>query len=330
MAVQIYSPFKTFNFSNSKCFLTGENLASGEEKVHVFPTWLMSRYNLEDKPFRLLDESYTTYKELKVPCSVNTFQHYLEPLESEIEAAFEKGYEGVKELDGLRIFQWAGKWLYGILFNEIQSAIKQQHAQGEELHISQSILEKFGNLHLMLQTLNLPIHFDEFTPYSLFLFKVNNGEDEFSYRDEINTLTLSLRVKDLGLIIVLQDNGANQRYHKELLEKIGSGPLHPIQFEEICAKIYYSAYLFNRLPQYHVMPMGDQLYIDAMPLRGVSSKPLFDDWQEKTYGQVLESFWKKWGFLLLEIIKDPENPMSFLIDPKDGHVIAAEEIDLPL
>jgi hypothetical protein len=78
------------------------------------------------------------------------------------------------------------------------------------------------------------------------------------------------------------------------------------------------------------MPMGDQLFIDAMPLRGVSSKPLFDDWQEKTYGQVLESFWKKWGFLLLEIIKDPENPMSFLIDPKDGHVIRPEEIDLPL
>ena len=330
MAVQIYSPFKSFNFSNNKCFLTGQPLNTSEEKIHVFPTWLMSRYKLEDKPFRLLDESYTTYKELTMPCAASVYQSYLEPLEKEVELAFDEGYDGVKELDGLKIFQWAGKWLYGILFNEIQSAIKQQHAQGEELQISQSILEKFSNLHLMLQTLNLPIHFDEFIPYSLFLFKVNNGEDEFNYRDEINTLTFSLRVKDLGLIIVLQDNGVNKHYHKELLEKIGNEPLHPIQFEEVCARVYYSAYLFNRLPQYDLMPVGDQLFIDAQPLRGMSSKPLFDEWQEKTYAQVLENFWKKWGFLLFEIIKDPENPMSFLIDSKDGHVIKATEIDLPL
>jgi hypothetical protein len=45
----------------------------------------------------------------------------------------------------------------------------------------------------------------------------------------------------------------------------------------------------------------------SRPLRGTSSKPLFDDWMNKTYGQVLENFWKNWGFLLLEIIKTPKN-----------------------
>jgi hypothetical protein len=33
---------------------------------------------------------------------------------------------------------------------------------------------------------------------------------------------------------------------------------------------------------------------------------------------VLENFWKNWGFLLLEIIKNPEKPMSFLFDA-DGN-----------
>jgi hypothetical protein len=56
---------------------------------------------------------------------------------------------------------------------------------------------------------------------------------------------------------------------------------------------------------------------------------LFDFWQNKTYGQVLENFWKKWGFLLLEIIKDPENPMSFLVDD-NGHFINAAKIELSL
>jgi hypothetical protein len=69
MAAQIYHPFSTFNFSNSKCFLTGQELSSTEEKIQVFPQWLMSRYSLEDQPFKLLDESISTYKDLKTPCA---------------------------------------------------------------------------------------------------------------------------------------------------------------------------------------------------------------------------------------------------------------------
>jgi hypothetical protein len=60
----------------------------------------------------------------------------------------------------------------------------------------------------------------------------------------------------------------------------------------------------------------------------MSSKPLFDIWNNKTFGQVLESFWKNWGFLLLEIIKNPENPMSFLFDA-NGNFVNENTIGLP-
>lgn len=329
MPAKIYSPFEHFNFSNRTCFLSGEALSSEEEKIQVFPAWLMSSFNLADQPFKLLDESYATYKDLKLPCAATINEQYLEPLEAEIAAAFDGGFDAVNSLDQLKLFQWAGKLLYGILFNEMQAGLKQQHAQGQEFNISQSLLHKFGNLHLMLQSINQPIVFEDFQPFSLFLFKVNNEADLFGYRDEINTLTFSLRVKDFGLIICLQDNGANRIYHKEILEKIEGQTLHPIQFEEFNARIFYSAYLFNRLPEYNILPAGDETFIEAMPLRGISSKPLFDFWQNKTYGQVLENFWKKWGFLLLEIIKDPENPMSFLTGADDNFINAAT-IELPL
>ena len=328
MPAQIYSPFTEFNFSNRNCFLTGETLSTEEEKIQVFPQWLTSRYQLQDQPFKLLDESMATYKDLNIPCAAHINEACIEPLENEIAAAFKIGYEAVKKLDGLKLFQWAGKLLYGIIFNEVQSGIKLQHSKGEEFNISQSIIHKFNNLHLMLQSLNLPVIFEEFKPYSLFLFKVDNNIEEFGYRDEINTLTFSLRIKDFGLIICLQDNGANRFYHKQALEKISDAVLHPIQFEEFCGRVFYSAYLFNRLPEYNVLPVGDDIFLEAMPLRGMSSKPLFDDWMNKTYGQVLESFWKNWGFLLLEIIKDPEKPMSFLFNP-DGSLINEASIELP-
>ena len=327
MPEQIYLPFDAFNFSNRNCFLTGQPLTSNEEKIQVFPQWLMSRYKLEDQPFKLLDESMATYKDLKVPCTADVNETFLEPLEAEIAAAFDIGYEAVKKLDELKLFQWAGKLLYGIIFNEVQSGIKLQHSKGEEFNISQSIIHKFSNLHLMLQSLNLPIIFDGFKPYSIFLFKVDNNPAEFGYRDEINTLTFSLRIKDFGLIICLQDNGANNIYHKETVHKIGNEVLHPIQFEEFCGRVFYSAYLFNRLPEYHTFPVGNDIYIEAEQLRGMSSKPLFDDWINKVYGQVLESFWKNWGFLLFEIIKNVEKPMSFLFNA-DGSLINGSTLEL--
>jgi hypothetical protein len=329
MSAKLYQPFEKFNFSNNNCFLTGKQLQSPEEKVQVFPAWLMSRYNLHDQPFKLLDESMATYKDLKIPCATHVNEQYLEPLEAEVAQAFDGGFEGVKAIDELKLFQWSGKLLYGIIFNEIQAAIRQSHAQGEEFNISQSIIHKFSNLHLMLQGLNLPLVLDGFKPFSIFLFKVNNPENEFAYRDEINTLTFSIRLKDFGLIISLQDNGANRRYHSHILSKIEGQTLHPIQFEEFCGRIFYSAYLFNRLPEYNILPVGDEIYIEAMSLKGMSVKPLFDDWLGKTYGQVLENFWKRWGFLLLEIIKNPEHPMSFLVD-KDDNFIPAESIELGL
>jgi len=329
MAEEIYHPFTSFNFSNRNCFLTGLPLSSTEEKIQVFPQWLMSLYGLEEQPFKLLDESIATYKDLKVPCAAAVNEEYLEPLEQAVADAFSKGYEGVKALDELKLFQWVSKLLYGIIFNEIQVAIRQSHAQGEEFNISQSIIHKFSNLQMMLQSINLPLVFEEFKPFSLFLFKVNNPENEFAYRDEINTLTFSIRLKDFGLIISLQDNGANRNYHRQILEKIAGQTLHPIQFEEFCGRIFYSAYLFNRLPEYNILPVGDDIYIEAMSLKGMSQKPLFDDWLGKTYGQVLENFWKRWGFLLFEIIKNPEHPMTFLLDD-DDHFIPASQITLGL
>jgi hypothetical protein len=122
MPTEIYNPFTTFNFSNRNCFLTGQTLNTEEEKIQVFPQWLMSRYKLEDQPFKLLDESMATYKDLKIPCAAHINEAFLEPLENEVDSAFDIGYEAVKNLDEMKLFQWAGKLLYGIIFNEVLKA----------------------------------------------------------------------------------------------------------------------------------------------------------------------------------------------------------------
>jgi hypothetical protein len=283
----------------------------------VFPSWLMEQFQLTNKPFKLLDESMATYGDLKVPCCAAVKQ-VLESLENEIQDAYNSGYEAVNSLPSIKLFQWIGRLVYGIIYNELRIGMRQQQANGEPFLLSEGLIHKFGNLQTMLQSLIRPVEFEERTPWTIKLFKVDNMAEIFNYRDEINTLTFSLAMNDFGMIACLQDNGANAIYHEEVLEKINEQQLKAIQFEEVIARFYYSNYLFNRLPEYTVMPTADMVYVEAMPLRGLSSKPLFDHWTAKPYAQVLENFWKPWGITLFEIIKDPENPISFLFDA-DGN-----------
>ena len=88
MAVQLYKPFERLNFSKQSCFLSGEKLQSTEEEIQVFPLWLMQEYELHDKPFKLLDESMSTYSHMKLPCSSKVYDDAIEPLEKEIRTAF--------------------------------------------------------------------------------------------------------------------------------------------------------------------------------------------------------------------------------------------------
>ncbi|MNX75351.1 hypothetical protein D3C86_1068190 [compost metagenome] len=175
-------------------------------------------------------------------------------------------------------------------------------------------MHKFGNLNTMIQSIYRDVVFEDFTPWSIVVVPLEDKDTPFSFRDEINTLTFSLKLKDFGIIACLQDNGTNKKYHQELLDQIGDSALSAPQFEELCARFFYSAYLFNRLPEYAIMPVEGSIYIDAMPLKGTFNKPLFDHWQHKTYAQVLQDFWKPWGHTLFEIIKDPTKPISYF-DP---------------
>lgn len=324
MSNPIFRPFDKYIFSENVCFLTGEPASTQQS---VFPEWILSQYQLEDKPFKMLDERIVTYRDIKIPVSANAVSA-IKTLDDEIKDIFNSGYEAVKQADSLKLFQWIAKQVYGIIHWEVRAGIRQQRAVGEDFNFSQSIAHKFGNLHLMLQSLVRNIEFEGTLPWSIKVFPLNNAPNTFSYRDEINTLVFSLRMNDFGIIACLQDNGESLNYHKDILDKIEEEPLHPVQFEEICARFFYSAYLFNRLPEYTVLPTDEAIYIDAMPLR-ISSRPVYDTWQVKTYGQVLENFWKPWGYSLFEIIKNPEQPMSFLLD-ENGNVVPSQSLSLPL
>jgi hypothetical protein len=311
----IYQPFKNFDFKYRNCFLSGDTFKSPVEETNILPAWLLSVANFSgDEQIKLLDESVRSYNTLKVPCNTEVLTHFVQPLEDQVAAAFDKGYEGVAALGEADLFKWIGKFIYSLIYIEMNAAVRLQQLSADGVNMSQGLMHKFGNLHTMIQGIYLDVVFEDFTPWSIVVVPLEDKETSFSFRDEINTLTFSLKLKDFGIIACLQDNGTNKKYHEDLLKQITGKPLSAPQFEELCARFFYSAYLFNRLPEYTVMPVEGSIYIDAMPLRGTMNKSLFDHWQHKTYAQVLQDFWKPWGHTLFEIIKDPLHPMSYF-DP---------------
>lgn len=313
MNTALYHPFKNFDFKSDKCFLSGQ---TDLITVRVLPNWLIQMANLTgEEQIKLLDESIRSYNSLTVPANAQIAQLHIEPLEAKISSAFAQGYAGVSALPEQDLFNWIGKLMYSFLYIEMQGAIRLQQLSGDGMNMSQGLMHKFGNLHTMLQHIYREVVLENFTPWSIVVVPLANADTAFSFRDEINTLTFSLKFKDFGIIACLQDNGTNQSYHNELLTTIAGLALAEQQFEELAARFFYSAYLFNRLPEYTIMPVEEVIYIDAMPLRGTQNKALFDVWANKTYGQVLENFWKPWGHTLFEIIKDPMAPMSYFEKP---------------
>ncbi|MFD2584891.1 hypothetical protein ACFSR6_20510 [Pedobacter vanadiisoli] len=315
MNTGLYNPFKNFDFLYKTCFLSGKTFNSPVIQVPLLPKWLLEQAGLSgEEQIQFLDESIRSYNTLVIPVNSEVNEQFLNPLEDKIEAAFAKGYEAVSALPELDLFNWIGKFLYGFVYIEMHSALRKEMT-ADGLNMSQSLMMKFANLNFMMQNLYTSLEFEDFLPWSITVVKLENHETPFSFRDEINTLTFSLKMKDFGIIACLQDNGTNKRYHQDIVNEIKGKALTAEQFEELSARFYYSAYLFNRLPEYTFMPVEGTIYIEAMALRGNMTKPLFDVWQHKIYAQVLENFWKPWGYVVFEIIKNPDEPMSFFEKP---------------
>lgn len=207
MDLQLYDPFNSMTFSKHACFLCG-TIVTDEEQVPVFPAWLQKRYGLADKNLQLLDQSTITYRQMQIPCCP-VCEEITQNLETEIEAAANKGLTGWQELDQKRLFLWLAKIFYGILVTELESEkaplIKPEHSVGE----NPKMLQKFQSLFMLLQALRVPVEFDDFTPASIFMvpLKAEENQPNFSYRDDITTMMFSIQLDNVLLISNLLDNG---------------------------------------------------------------------------------------------------------------------------
>lgn len=314
---ELYDPFKTIDLAGNKCFLTGNTVSKETDTIYVFPEWLMNSENLHEKPFKMLDENYKTYADLKLPVSADV-RINIELLNNKVEDYFNNNSNDT--ITNIEWFQWCGVIVYGLIYNEIRNGLKSEEFKEEGFRISPLLIKKFKNLHFQLQSLIHHVEWDEPLPFSLLNISLDDTKElsqQLEHKNEINTLTFSFKYKSKGLIICLQDVGMNQVYHQSLISKIEGKVLHPIQFAELAAKYYYSNYLLSVINDFDYTFHKNSLYITNVE---VTSSTIFDKWDEKTFAQVLEAFWKDWKFSKIEIFKNAEKCMSFLLNENEEFI----------
>lgn len=313
----LYDPFKTIDIAGNKCFLTGEALKGDIDNISVFPEWLMNTENLYDKPFKMLDENYKTYADLKLPVSA-AVRTKIELLNNKVQGFFNNHSDEV--ISNVEWFQWCGVIVYGLIYNEIRNGLKSEEFKEEGFKISPLLIKKFKNLHFQLQSLIQNVEWDDPLPFSLLNISLDaaiESSQQLEHKNEINTLTFSFKYKSKALIICLQDVGMNNVYHQSLIFKLSGKILHPIQFAELAAKYYYSNYLLSVINDFDYTFHKNILYITNVE---VTTSTIFDKWDDKTFAQVLEAFWKDWKFSKIEIFKNAEKCISFLLNENEEFI----------
>lgn len=329
MSLQLYHPFENIHLDPGTCFLSGSDMVSPDEHITVFPAWILSRFSLADKEFKMMDHvTSVLYRELKLPCASHVIKAF-EGLDQEIQEAFRKGYDGVRAIKQERLFLWMGRIVYGILYHDLLLEKKRLQKQNKEFRLSPRLKERFGLFHLMLQSLIFPVTFTGPMPWSISIVKLKYSRDIFNYRDDPVHLNFSLGMQGFGIIACLQDNGAVKGEQADILGKIKDTELHPIQFEELCARFFYSNYLLQYKPKYKVEDHQGGISIEALPIAADGSKPLFGTWDDNMFAQLLAGYWEPWGFSKKDIITFPDAPVSFLENDYTHEFIDPASISLP-
>lgn len=310
------------DFPANKCFFSGKELTENEH-IPVFPQWLLERYDLSNQTMMMLGGNRVKYGEMFVPFS-SEIQAVFLPLEKEIEIAFQSGYDAVARLSEKKLFLWMAEMMLSLLYQDIQYGIRSAVAKGTKFVLSPLLTRKYQALHFMLQSLWEPLDIAE-KPYSIYVTEVGYSKDGFNFRDETKNLNFSLGMNGFGIVACLQDNGLNEEYHKSLLEKISGLCLHPIQFEELCARFIYSNFILEDNSGYVINEVDDRY---VMLRKEQDKPPAFHSWDDKMYGSVLAEYWKPWGLTGKDIGVFPDTPLSFLINEMTNEIILPEKVEM--
>lgn len=290
---KIYDPIKNKCLEDNHCFLCGVKLTkSNRSEEHIFPKWLLKRFNLWNDKLALINRKTIPYRQVKIPCCKKCNSVHLGKLEKLIEKASKRGYKEFKKIPKQKIFLWLQKIYYQLLYMDLRLFFDPS-VKSKGTIIDKETLERYRTCHIFLQATRMKVKFHKPYPWSVFLVKTQKYKEKrlnFDFKDNPLFLTIAIRMNDIGIVACLQDNNTQEATMNDFFKKLHKMSLHPVQFNELTAKAFYKASLLNRIPKYIIANQNNRLEVVSMPVGGMSSKPVYDDWQNAEYAKWLSEF----------------------------------------
>lgn len=309
---QLFDAVGEQRIGTSFCFLCGIDLTShNRSDEHVFPKWLLHHCSIWKHNINLLNGTSIPYRQLTIPACKPCNSQHLARVEQGIRSASMRGPSGLARISQKRLFLWLGKILYGLLYKEGLLLSDRSNPKAGPI-LAPDDLQTFRMHHWFLQAARLPLRFVQFFPASIFVFRLKsptNSSERFWFRDAPGALALCMRIDNIGILASLQDGGAQRSLHGDYLNRIRRMTLDTLQFGEVTAQFFYKASLFNRTPKYLILENARTLDVVQMPLQGMSSKPVFDEWDQRAYAAVLADFT---GAPFSLIYRPPDRVMTWL------------------
>lgn len=297
---------------SKECFLCGDSLTEPNySREHVFPKWLLRRFKLFDQSLFLFDAGRTVpYRQLTIPCCNRCNNEVLSQIEREIKKAIEVGAKGFRRAGDWRLYIWLAKLFYGLLYKAHLIPLTGRPAQDGSA-VSEAVLKSYGLLHSFLQASRKKVVLLRPSfPGSIFVFNLQAPIElghQFDYRDSIDSVCVSIRMGRLGMVACLQDFGIIFEENRRWLTRLQKLKLHPVQFLEISAGLFYRARLFSTLPSYVFVQDS------ASEIGAAIGAMTSEDWDQADYAQMLSAFT---GYPLDVIYHPPRNVMSWLHDER--------------
>lgn len=189
-------------------------------------------------------------------------------------------------------YLWVGKIFYGLLRKQI--CLSRDRARpGEGSIIPAATLKSFSNLHLFLQGIRERHLFSGDPPYSVLICNLHDlGHPlHYCFRDNPVYMTAAIRMGNVGVIVALEDAGLTTGSFGRYVSEANGRKLHPIQFDELYAKVTYQVSLIEGAVKYITSKVAaEQHPAQTIVIRG----GFLRNWSQEDFSQVLRTHVSAW------------------------------------
>lgn len=287
------------NIVGGSCFLCGGPPSTGKGE-HIFPLWLQHKFDLFDKKLGLLNGSLIPYRQLTIPACEECNNITLSKTEAKISKILDQNPERLKLHQKWEVGRWMAKLFVGILFKEASLLMDRKNPDLGSI-VPPEYLDELFHLHLLIQSWRKLSRFECLHsphPFSLFTYRVDWDADfsDFDFSTNFSGQSVSIRLGNWGFVFVA--DGGLQHHAAELGPFDLEGEvLHPIQFEEITARIHLKSALRDATHLYFNAETPSNLtcsQVRVVPYTKTKladgSDRVFRDWSDEKLATMLKRY----------------------------------------